>query len=79
MTERKFTKTQWKAMQIVTNADERRAQLRADDDGNMWLWKRANGHHVWAEKFTQFPFRNDLHRIMSPWFKRTTNRPVGWR
>jgi hypothetical protein len=60
----KFTKTQWKAMQVVTPADMMRGVIKADTDGNMFLWHRTNGHHVWAEPYHKFPFRNDLHRLM---------------
>jgi hypothetical protein len=55
----------WKAMRVITDPDERRSQVRADDDGNMWLWEHANGKHVWAKRFTEFPYRNDLHRLMN--------------
>lgn len=65
MNEKKFTKTQWKKMRVVTKADATRGVIKADSDGYMWLWKSANGHHVWGESFKQFPYRNDLHRLMS--------------
>lgn len=62
---KKFNKNQWKAMKVVTPADDRRGVVRVDDDRQMWMWVRADGNgSVWAEAFNQFPYRNDLHRIM---------------
>ena len=76
---KKFTKNQWKGMPVVTPADDRRAAIRMDPNRDMWLWQRANGHHVWAKRFHAFPYRNDLHRIMCQppgWFKsQPDNKP----
>ncbi len=51
-------------MRIVTPADNHRAVIKADRDGDIWIWVRSNPYHVWANRFTQFPYRNDLHRLM---------------
>jgi len=69
---KKFTKTQWKAMRVITEPDMMRAMVKADDDGNMFIWERANGHHVWAKPFKQFPYRNDLHRLMNTICKKSS-------
>jgi hypothetical protein len=70
---KRFSKREWKVMRVITAADERLAQVRADSDGDMWIWVRANGHHVWANAFTDYPYRNDLHRLMN-----TIAKPDGW-
>ena len=62
---KKFTKTQWKNLRVIRKPDERGAMIKADDDGNMWQWHRANGHHVWANHFIQFPWRSDMDRILN--------------
>jgi hypothetical protein len=61
---KKFNKTTWKSMRVVTPADSTRGVVRVDDDGDLWLWHRANGQYVWVEPFQKFPYRNDMHRLM---------------
>ena len=37
---KKFTKTQWKAMRVITKPDTMRAMVKADNDGDMFIWVR---------------------------------------
>lgn len=58
-------------MRLITEADSLRGVIKADDDGQMWLWTRSDGNgSVWAQAFNKFPYRNDVHRLMSQ-IKRT--------
>lgn len=45
----KFTKSEWKQMPIVSQPTSSNGQVRIDDSGDKWLWRRSNGRHVWAD------------------------------
>jgi len=51
-------------MRLITAPDSRRGAVKADADGDMWEWV-ASGLRVTIKPFTQFPYRNDIHRLMN--------------
>lgn len=69
---KQFTRKQWEGMPTVTEPDALHGRIKSDDDGNLWEWVRS-GLRVDVKPVTHYPFRNDLHRLMSPacksWFK----------
>ena len=51
-------------MQILLEPSATRGMIRVDAEGNQWEWVSV-GKYVTAKHVTSFPWRNDLHRLMS--------------
>ncbi len=47
---KKFKKSDWDKLEIVSEPTGKQAQIRIDEDGTRWSWKRSNPSNVWADR-----------------------------
>jgi len=47
---KKFKKTDWGALRVVSEPTGKQPQIRVDEDGTRWAWKRSNPSNVWADR-----------------------------